>query len=54
MSLVVPAEVGAQNGVAWIPAFAGKTRVIQLKALIDAMTLRACLGSAHYRTSVPS
>ena len=33
MSLVVPAEAGTQSGLAWIPAFAGKTRVILLEAL---------------------
>ena len=34
MDLVVPAEAGTQNGLSWIPAFAGKTRVILLEALI--------------------
>ena len=33
VGLVVPAEAGTQNGLPWIPAFTGKTRVILLGAL---------------------
>ena len=33
MGLVVPVEAGTQDGLPWIPAVAGKTRVILLEAL---------------------